>query len=254
MKKIVHLILFLFLVSCGQAQNKVKTLPLTGNGKQDILILLPEGEYQVDIVDKVVMDTKTQIMMQKFQTAVQKNPEWFLEQQQKVKETGQQLPYDEKLGLTKEEYKDFLNLSKNPNSMQMTKSSSETISIKYDKGKVTLKGTGKLSVLDNLTINLQDLTARIENINLSKAEAVNINTADNGLRSKWKGFTWRYENSNKQPEELKTIADYQDLQMKLYKVTIGQLETTGKTYIDFKGSEIDNGQKTVSFQIPIIFQ
>lgn len=253
MKRFITIIVLLFLFSCSHAQDRLTGKTFTGNLKEDIVLLLPEGEYQVAIMDKVEMDPKSQLLMQKLQAAVEKNPEWFVEQQQKMK-SGEPIPYNKRLGLTKAEYEEFMNLSKNPNSMRMTKSGSEAVVIKYVQDKLTFKGSGRLKVLDKLTINLQDLTAQLGEIEFSEPEEVSVNTADNGLRSKWKGFTWRFEKANKEQEEIKEISDYQDLQMKLYKVTIGQLETTGKTYIEIKGSEVENGQRTVNFQIPLIFQ
>jgi hypothetical protein len=253
MKITINLVLLLFLFSCSHAQNSIPGIPLTGNVKDDIVLLLPEGKYQVDIMDKVEMEPKTQLLMQKFQTAVQKNPEWFVEHQQRVK-NGEPLPYDKRLGLTKAEYEELMNLSKNPSNMRMTKSGSGTVIIKHVQGKLTFEGSGRLKVLNELTIDLQDLTANLGEIKLPEPEAVNVNTADNGLRSKWNGYSWRFEKTNKEQEEIKSIADYQDLEMQLYKVTIGQLETTGKTYIDIKGSEVEGGQRTVNFQIPLIIQ
>ncbi|QNF34322.1 hypothetical protein HUW51_16925 [Adhaeribacter swui] len=195
MKKIINLVVLLFLFSCSHAQERRNSKSLTGNTKEDIIILLPKGQYHVDIIDKIEMDPKAQLLMQKLQAAVQKNPDWFIEQQRKVK-TGEPLPYSKQLGLTKEEYEEFVNLPKNPNSLNMTKSSSETVAIKYSECKITFVGSGRLKVLDELSINLNELTAKFGKIELPKPESVNINTADNGLRSKWQGFSWRFEEAN----------------------------------------------------------
>jgi hypothetical protein len=41
--------------------------------------------------------------------------------------------------------------------------------------------------------------------------------------------------------------------MKQYKLTIGKLDKNGKTYLSLKGREIENGARTVNFEIPVQF-
>lgn len=252
MRRISGLIILLFLARYGHAQQK-DLKPLSGNIKQDIKNLLPEGKFAVDIMDNVVMNPRYKELMEKFKAGIQENPEWFLEVKDKAT-PGNPLPYDKRMGLTEAEYKDFLKLTSKPGYMEMTKSGSETVTIKHVKDEIILNGTGVLEPFATLTININSAAGKLGEIDLSKPEFVNVTSAENGLRSKWKGYTWRYDQANKNIETLTTVEDYQDLQMKLYKVTIGRLETTGKTYIDIKTSEIENGVKTINYQIPAIFQ
>jgi len=41
--------------------------------------------------------------------------------------------------------------------------------------------------------------------------------------------------------------------MKQYKLILGKLEKTGKTYMSLKGREIENGARTVDFEIPVLW-
>ena len=73
----------------------------------------------------------------------------------------------------------------------------------------------------------------------------------NGLKSKWKGYSWRFEEPGDfNPDNLR---DLSNLKMKLYKFTIGRLEKNGKTYMSLKGREVEDGAKTVDFEFPVIF-
>lgn len=248
--KLIQITLLLFVVACGQGQNGNKS----DNRNNSLLTLLKEGEYKVGVMDKVTMPPRTQELMQKFQAAIKKNPDWFLEAQKKVKETGQPLPYDERIGMTEEEYIDFLKLMQNGNGMEMTKSGTENVSIKHSDGKIIFKGTGTLDILNEVSINLSGQLANIGQFKLEQIDSVNVTDDNNALKSKWTGITWRFETSSKNTEDLKSFEDYQDLNMKIYKVTLGQLERTKKLYMQIQKSEIENGQKTLDIKLPFIFE
>lgn len=248
--KLIQITLLLFVVACGQGQNGNKA----DNKNNSLLTLLKEGEYKVAVMDKITMPPRTQELMQKFQEAIKKNPDWFLEAKKKVEETGQPLPYDERIGMTEEEYADFLDLMQNNNGMEMTKSGTETVSIKHSDGKIVFKGTGTLDILNDVSINLSGQLANIGQFKLEQVDSINVTDDKNALKSKWTGITWRFETSNKNTENLKTVEDYQDLNMKIYKVTLGQLERTKKLYMQIQKSEIENGQKTFDIKLPFIFE
>ena len=248
--RLIQIVLLLFVVACGQGQNGNKS----DKKDKSLLTLLKEGDHKADVMDKVTMPPRTQELMAKFQAAIKKNPDWFLEVQKKVKETGQPLPYDERIGMTEEEYADFLDLMQNNNGMEMTKSSTETVSIKHSEGKIVFKGTGTLDILNDVSIDLSGQLANIGQFKLEQIDSVNVTDDKNALKSKWTGVAWRFETSNKNTEDLKTTEDYQDLNMKIYKVTLGQLERTKKLYMQIQKSEIANGQKTLDIKLPFIFE
>ena len=86
---------------------------------------------------------------------------------------------------------------------------------------------------------------------MSFADTLNITTDKNGLKSRWKGYSWKFE----VPKNL-DIADLKDLStlnMIQYKFTIGRLEKNGKTYMSLKGREVEDGAKTVDFELPVQF-
>jgi hypothetical protein len=89
---------------------------------------------------------------------------------------------------------------------------------------------------------------------LDQRNSVNVIDDNNALKTKWTGLTWRFETANKDVENLSTVEDYQDLTMKSYKVTFGQLERTKQLYMQIQKREIENGQKTLDTQLPLIFQ
>lgn len=219
-----------------------------------MLTLLKEGDYKVDVMDKVTMPPRTQELMKKFQAAIKKNPDWFLEVQKKVQETGQPLPYDERIGMTEDEYTEFLYMMQNNNGMEMSKSATESVSIKHLDGRITFKGTGALNILDDVTIDITGQFATIGQVELKQRDSVNVIDDNNALKTKWTGVTWRYEIANKDVASLTTADDYRDLTMKSYKVTLGLLEKTKKLYIQIQKREMENGQKTLDIQLPFIFQ
>jgi hypothetical protein len=156
--------------------------------------------------------------------------------------------------MTEDEYADFMYLMQNNNGMKMTKSSTESVSIKHLDGKITFKGTGSLDILNDVSIDFTGQFANIGQFKLEQRDSVNVIADNNALKTKWAGLTWRFETASKDVENLSTAEDYQDLTMKSYKVTIGHLERTEKLYMQIQKREIEKGQKTLDIQLPFIFQ
>lgn len=83
------------------------------------------------------------------------------------------------------------------------------------------------------------------------SDTINITTDKNGLRTKWKGYSWEFE----EPKDIdiSDLTDLESLSIKQYKFTIGRLEKDGKTFMSLKGREIEDGVKIVDFELPVRF-
>ena len=252
MKFCKSLCILLLMAGCGNSQ--IIRPALTGDRATDIKILIPEGEYNVDIIDRVIQNPRYQELQNKLVAAVSKNKDWFLEQQRLAGQRSGPMPYHPNFGLTEEEYAELITLTQDGLDVEMTKSGSAKVSITYENDIISFDGTGKLKVLKDVKINLKENIVLIGDYKLDNFQEINVESDKNGLKSKWRGFQWRFEytDSQKNLEEL-TSQELQTIILKNYKFTIGRLEKDSTTYIEITEREIEKGIKTKTIQIPFKF-
>jgi hypothetical protein len=251
--KIYKTLLFLILLTgCGQSQTP--RFPLTGNLVTDLKILIPEGKFTVDIIGRVIQNPRYQELQNKLVVAVSKNKDWFLEQQRIAGQRSGPRLYHSNFGLTEEEYAELIILTQDGLDVEMTKSGSARVSITYENDIISFDGTGKLTVLKDVKINLKENLVLIGDYRLDNFQEINVESDKNGLKSKWRGFQWifEYTDSQKNLEEL-TSQELQTIILKNYKFTVGRLEKDSTTYIEITEREIEKGIKTKTIQIPFKF-
>lgn len=120
--------------------------------------------------------------------AARKDPTWFRKFSAEAK-PGVPLPYDEKLGLTKEEYAEYLALwekrefkSKEEVVLQLRQGSGDTWS---------LTGTGSASTISTLRYDPKADAFRSPNGELNRIE--DINADPSSILGDWSGREWKFE-------------------------------------------------------------
>lgn len=237
----------LLLANCSSSQPTDKRPLITGNITTDVNNLLPEGKVQVDVMDGIKQNPRQEELTKKFQTGIQQNYEWFVDYMKTVPE-GEPMPYHKNLGLAESEYKELQGYM---NDIELVSSGKSDITIKKNKNIIEFTASGKLQLLEAVKIDLSKNIVVVGEYELPFSDTANITTDTNGLKSKWKGYTWKLEEPKDM--DLNALKNLQSLKAKQYKFTIGRLDKTGKTFISIKGQEIENGAKQVSFELPLIF-
>lgn len=238
----------LFAIICLLTNNcSCQTNKIADSMQKDINRLLPTGEVMVDIMDSINQNLRQQELMQKFQTAVQQNYDWFVDYMKTVP-AGQPMPYHKNLGLTESEYDE---MQSHLNDIELSSSGKEKIIIQKDNNVIEFKANGKLQLLNYLKIDLNKNIVIFLNNQLPFTDTANITTETNALKSKWKGYNWRME----EPTDLdfENIKNLQTVDIKQYKFTLGQLEKNNKTWLYLKGREFNNGEYQVNFEISVVF-
>ncbi|WP_298519470.1 hypothetical protein [uncultured Kordia sp.] len=248
MKKTLLLFIPLLLyVSLGKAQEKRTLLEFSGDVQADITRLLSNASYEVDIMDGIKSQSRQTELTFKLQQEIMKNYEWFTEYMKTVPK-GQPMPYHPKLGLTKEEYEEFLKLVKN---VEVMSTDTETLIITKLDSLVTFKGKGKLKPLDDVKLDLKNNKIMYKDYVLPFAKELIIKDANNGFKSKWRGYNWTYEYPS-DPENL-DISNLQNINITIVEFTVGQLENGGRIYIKLEERVVKNGVKIKDTKIPILF-
>ncbi len=217
------LALLIFLTSCGNSQSTNSQKNLTGNIKSDLKILLPNSNVKADIMDGVLQNPRQAELTKKFQSAIKENYDWFLEYMKTVPE-GKPMPYNAKLGMTKEEYTELMGFMDN---VEVVSTGKEDILIETKGDLIRFKSHNKLADLDSLIIDLKNNIVTFGQYKMAFADTLNITTDKNGLKSKWKGYSWKFEAPKNL--DISDLKDLSTLNMIQYKFTIGRLEKNGKT-------------------------
>lgn len=138
----------------------------------------------VDVME-MLLPPRAAELAARLQRAIRQNPEWVLAQVQSAK-PGEPLPYDARLGVTKEEYDEFLALSQQ-RTMQKKRNAKITITMQAD-DVYALDGGDALPDLNGIVIDLKNDLVRTP-FGIAK-ERSEINTTDKSPLGSWRGIQW----------------------------------------------------------------
>lgn len=259
MKIFTTILLLTFLTACDQTQSNDKPTDkkITRDFLHDVNMLLPNGEFTVDIMDEVTISPRRKELQEKFMQAVKANPEWFNQQQKIVEQTGKRISYDPHLGMTEaewEEYKEFMNTMSD---MQVHSSGTAKVQIIRNGDIISFKSDGKLAYLDSTTIDTKNKTVKVFEYLLPFIDTVCVTNADNVFKTAWRGYKFQFSDPEHVPMPITIPTTQEELanySMILYGLTLGLFEKTGQTYIEISGSEISQGRRIINYKIPIVVQ
>jgi len=242
-KTIISLFLLISLTSYAQSKSE----KITGIPTSDLPIIFKSQTVSVDIMDGIKRNPRLLELTQKIQNSLQNNWEWYQEYIKTIKK-GEPLGYHPNLGITEKQYDEFLKISKD---IEVESTGKENLEIINANNNIKFNADGRLSIYNDVTIDIKNNQILYKDYILPFLDQVIIEDADNGLKSKWKGYSWAYEYPVLTDET--DLTDLKNLNITIVRFTIGQLEKNGKIYMQIKERKMENGIKTVDNQIPIVF-
>ena len=124
----------------------------------------------------------------KVESAARKDPKWFREFSKQGK-PGTPLPYDERLGLTKEEYTDYLALW---NKREFKSMEEVMLNLRQSAGDTwSITSTGGASAISTLRYSEKDDIFRSPNGELKRIEDIKADV--NSILGEWSGSEWKFE-------------------------------------------------------------
>ncbi|MEP2774745.1 MAG: hypothetical protein ABJQ29_05930 [Luteolibacter sp.] len=191
--------------------------------------LFEEGKAVRASIGFVVPPPEIEKFIGKVETAAKKNPQWFREFTEAA-EPGTPLPYHENLGLTKEEYDEYLALW----AKRDFKSSAEVVLLlrKSFGDTWTVTATGDASVISTLRYDPKDDSFRSPNGLLKRLE--DINAEPLSILGDWSGKEWRFEEETglgKTKENI-AIGKYDDKPFGLIVYRVQELSSEGSRLMD----------------------
>lgn len=222
-----------------------QTEKITGNPQDDLNFLFNEGSVMVDIMDGIKTDPRQAELTYKLQQGIRANYEWF-QDYIKTAKPGEPLDYHENLGITIDEYDEFLRLS---DQIEVVSSGTEVLTVIKSSNEITFKGQNKTAAFNDLTIDLKNNIMSYKDYELEFGDVINVTDNNNGLRSKWKGYDWEFTNPKvSNDRDLLTLEEFTAITL-----TIGQLNKNGKIYLKIKEQKMVNGIKIIDNQVPVMF-
>ncbi len=246
-KNIFIILIIVSTLSCTQNSLEQTRLPLTRNLNTDLNSLLPLGKSVVEVMDGIKNAEQIQVLNEKLIKGISENYDWFLDYQ-KTLQPGQELPYHPNLGMTEKEYAE---LNEYNEKIEAISTGQEELEITRTDDIYSFKTTGKLSLLNSLTINPSKNEVLMGGRLLTKFDTIYVADGSNAFKSSWRGYKWTFE----EPAEadLEDLRNPETVNMKSIKLTLGRLDNSTKTILIFSVKELKNGQRKINVETPIIF-
>lgn len=195
-------------------------IPKSPVNAQEMILSIPKKEQQ-----------ELEVIVAKFQKAIAKDPEWFMEHTKSVPE-GQPMPYDPKMGITQAEYQQILSMSKK---MKLVKGKSVKLTFtSLSDNKVKITTDDLQNPLNDIVIGDKEMGVTTRYGQLTEFHTIN-NADPNAITGPWKGVQWSIQSSEKDLKE-------KGFSMNI-KFAIGELENKKQGIIYYNVLDLDDKHK-----------
>jgi hypothetical protein len=184
--------------------------------KAEVFVVVPPQEFEK--------------FVQKLSEAAQRDPEWFNEHMKKTP-GGSPIPeYDQKLGMSQDEYDKYVKLWESREAKRLAQTA--LIFTEAGEGKWKLNASGKAASLSLLTFDPKTNTFSSPNGTLESI--ADINAPKHSLLGGWKGKEWRYksENSLTKMKENLALGSSEDGKYSLLVYRLQEVSSKGRPLFD----------------------
>lgn len=203
---------------------------LTAAEPPKIFVGLLEADTPVKAqIGMVIPPKEIDKFIAKVEASARKDPKWFREFSSQAK-PGVPLPFDERLGLTKEEYADYLALW---NKREFKPVADIMLLLRQSAGATwSITATGEASNLSTLRYSAKDDVFRSPNGDLKRIE--DIKAEATSILGEWTGSEWKFEEETGlgKTKENFAIGRYADNKFGLIVYRVQELSTEGSRLLD----------------------
>lgn len=191
--------------------------------------LLEPGVPKRGQIGMVIPPKEIDKYVAKVEASARKDPKWFREFSIQAK-PGVPLPFDERLGLTKEEYAEYLALW---NKREFKPMEEVMLLLRESAGGAwTITSTGKASALSTLRYAQQEDLFRSPNGDLKRIDDIKADPAS--ILGEWTGSEWKFEEETSLGKTKENIAlgRFTDNKFGLVVYRVQELSTEGTRLLD----------------------
>lgn len=230
---IYRILLFITIISqvaCGQTTIKSQSEPFLF-----VDSLLKRDEVIVEILD-FTLPPDIQDITRRFQKAMAENKEWAQEYISKNYREGEGVPYNEKFGISKEEYQKIKDIEKSRPTIAVK--SSVPIKVNRTINSITFTTAhDEIKFIELLKIDLKNQTMSFNNDTIPFTNEINAPAST--PFGEWHGYAWKKETSNLgENDDLK----FDKLISKIVEIDFGKVKSNGKSLLRIKYKDVDKGQ------------
>jgi hypothetical protein len=189
--------------------------------------LLPVGTFTVDAMDLRASPRHAELGA-RIQAAAQQNAAWLQEQVRRAR-PGEPLPYDARLGVTREEYAEFLRLS---GSMTLAKVASAPLTVREEGRRLVLAGGTAFPDLTGIAIDL-DAGSLVTPLGTVPSWEPARSDGARGAMGAWEGIRWNLEDMAPDASEGRIVS-----------LLLGRLQETGRGVFYSELREVRGGRPT----------
>jgi hypothetical protein len=225
MPNLKHLFVFSMILFVGC--NSTCTSGNTKASKESWHSYFPSDHARSAKVMELSASPELESVGRKIQKAMTENPEWFMSFMSKTPK-GQPMPYDEKLGVTKEEYKLLLE-----NKLQLKQVATIDINFKQiDEERIKIVAPSE-SPLNGLVISADQVVT--PHAILTRDGVIN-NTDENSATGPWSGLRWHFFDDDNHEAQGKAL---DETKLKSIQFSAGKLKRSDEWIIYYDVKDID---------------
>jgi hypothetical protein len=226
-KRFCLTILVYLTALCLRAQTNLST---------QIEKLLPSGKCHADLME-VSWPARFKDLSIKMQAAISTNKDWWMNYVKENSNAGGPLPYSPKIGLTQEEYEEFLSVGEK---RTLEKVQTCTLQIKTNNDVYEFDGGEDLSGLTGLKVDIKTLSV-VTPFGILKNPEPDESPAGPAL-GEYSGFRWKLEKGDVEKGNITTAS-----------FLLGKLKTSGRNFIYYKGGIIHTNNPISNLSIVIFY-
>jgi len=216
----------------------------------EIKKLLPEGKIPFEVLDSMEITVRQTELAYKFAEAYQENIDVFNSYLEKTR-NNQKANYPENEILSENEFLELMNFLNNEYAPKLLPTQTEIVEVMYsDDNRISFKSNGKLEILNLITYHAETNTFDFGNYyTLKFIDTLNVETNTNTFREPWKGYHWEF--SEPKDLEMPTVANITKMSMKQFKIRLGKLTSSEKTFMIVELKDFREGNWAINVEITI---
>ena len=193
-------------------------------------------------VNELLPSDSLQAIMIKLNNAIAANKDWVAEYMNKNYKPGEGMPYNEKFGITREEYDKIK--SADESSYTLHKVNSENVTVIKTTSAIGFRGADSFRIIGYLKFS-QDYNAVIFGEDTIPFSA-EINATSATPFGQWHGYSWDYEKSNQQGN---ADIDIHQLSAKIIEIDMGKTIRDNRTFLRIKYQQVEQGEKKANMDL-----
>lgn len=182
-----------FTAPAGAAQARLTTTPSADATLQAAIhfadSLFHRGSFLYERAEPDIPEDIQDILI-RFNNSIVANQQWFLDYKNTY--AGQPLPYNQRFGISAEEYRRLQNLEKTP--PRLVAVDTQNVTIIREAGYIRFKTAGDIHLLDYLQIDLRQLLVVYGGDTIPFVGRTS--TTAGSPYGEWQGYTWRLEKAD----------------------------------------------------------